>query len=146
MSISSIETGTHRNEFRAYNTRSLYELLTRKTFWKDFCWPGISLQGEESLWNEDVAPFQPATSEVPSGFAVYPNPTKGSLFVRLPQYLQTAVISLYDISGKLVWKEDVNGQPGTLELDVSGLPAGLYWISCLSDSGDRHIRRIAIAR
>jgi hypothetical protein len=146
MSISSIKPGTHRNEFRAYNTRSLYELLTRKTFWKDFCWPGISLQGEESLWEEGVAPFQPGTAETPSGFAVYPNPAKGTVFVRLPQDLQAAWIGLYDISGRLVRYMEVNGQFGTLELDVSGLPAGLYWISCLSDLGERRIRRVAIAR
>jgi hypothetical protein len=154
MLTSSIKPGTHRNEFRAYycgvstvdRARSLFELFGRKTIWKDFCWPGVSLQGEESLWSEEMEQVQPGTTEESPVFEVFPNPTKTTLFVRLPDSAPGAKLLLFDMNGRIVTQVEVRDQGNSLEIDVKDLPSGLYWLAYLSAYGEREIRRVAVTR
>jgi len=57
--------------------------------------------------------------------SIYPNPSKDGRFnVQLKEQLQDAVISIYDITGKVVYTKPVNAQYSTLEL--AHLSAGQY--------------------
>jgi hypothetical protein len=57
--------------------------------------------------------------------SIYPNPTKGLVNVNIQLSVSDiARIKLYDIQGKLLMD---NNNPGTMtEVDLSGLPSGIY--------------------
>ncbi|MFO7658914.1 MAG: T9SS type A sorting domain-containing protein [Bacteroidales bacterium] len=54
---------------------------------------------------------------------VYPNPTTGNVFLRLPEYTENIAIRVFDVTGQLVM--DIENMPNG-ELDLSGLPKGIY--------------------
>jgi len=60
-------------------------------------------------------------------FALYPNPSKGIIEVRLPASSTDQTISLFDINGKEVRKE-VMGSSNYKRIDLSNLSNGLYFI------------------
>ena len=58
--------------------------------------------------------------------AIYPNPSKGVIEVRLPSSSPDQMISVFDINGKEVHKETIGST--YKRLDLSGLSNGLYFI------------------
>ena len=56
--------------------------------------------------------------------ALYPNPTTGQFRVRLVKPLQNATVTLLDMSGRIVFRQVVNGS--TLVYNISSQPAGVY--------------------
>ena len=64
--------------------------------------------------------------------AIYPNPTNGKLTVS-GTGLQVSRIDIYDVYGKLLQTLAVNDV--VADLDVSGLPAGLYFLRIQTDNG-----------
>jgi len=49
-------------------------------------------------------------------------------------------VSVYDIRGKMVKEIDVNSQ--NVEIDVSHLPGGLYFIKTKGIDNSTHIKRV----
>ena len=73
-------------------------------------------------------------------FIVYPNPAKHFINVS-GLYIRTIQIS--DISGKiLLIKENVNSDAS--KIDISSFSKGLYFITILSNNGDRQIKKLVI--
>lgn len=73
------------------------------------------------------------TVSVQAGLAVYPNPTAGTLAVQL-ETAQTGDVQLRlcNMQGQTVYSSVVpqaDGQP--IQLDLSHLPAGVYWLSAI---------------
>jgi hypothetical protein len=69
-------------------------------------------------------------------FKIYPNPNSGifslSISLNKPEDLK---IHIMDISGRSVYSKDINRfTSGKLDLDLSGLPAGLYYCTILSET------------
>ena len=61
------------------------------------------------------------------GIKVYPNPTKGEVQITFDYIPKTGTrLTVYNISGKLVYKSLVNNQKETIHLE--GNPAGIYFI------------------
>lgn len=56
-------------------------------------------------------------------FIIYPNPTKGSVYIEFPTPIDDT-IEIIDISGRVLYYKHLNGQ--NIELDVSNLPRGMY--------------------
>lgn len=80
--------------------------------------------GSISVSNEQI-------SESPV-FSFYPNPVKDNItFVFDSQ--TTKAISLYDISGNLVYKTDIRGKQKTISL--RDFPRGIYFVDAESDNG-----------
>ena len=63
---------------------------------------------------------------------LYPNPTNGKLTVSGSKF-QVSSIEIYDVYGKLLQSVAVNDVAA--DLDVSGLPAGLYFARIRTDNG-----------
>jgi hypothetical protein len=61
------------------------------------------------------------------GIKIYPNPTNDKFFVELNG---TATIKLYDMLGKEIVTQTVNGKA---EINISHLPNGIYNVRILSD-------------
>jgi type IX secretion system substrate protein/putative Ig domain-containing protein len=72
---------------------------------------------------------------------IYPNPNNGS-FVIEPSNLTKQTIQLYDVNGKLVLSQTINGKT---TVDASSLNEGVYNISLLSNEGVVN-KRLVIVR
>jgi hypothetical protein len=68
-------------------------------------------------------------------YKAYPNPAVGTLHVALPDRVGKLGIFVYNVGGKLVQSETVSGPGSGVDLDVSRLPSGLYYLS-LYPSGE----------
>lgn len=64
-----------------------------------------------------------------SNALVYPNPAKGNLVIRLSSPLTEAgSLSVTDLSGRILMQQQVTVSQSSVDLDVSRLPAGRYFI------------------
>jgi hypothetical protein len=99
----------------------------------------ISLDGTSWLWyaSSKTSPFKVSpdsslkfpvkiTENEESGFLLYPNPARSKIIIEIPVYLQGSILSMYNISGKIMLSERVYSN--RTELDVSNLPTGTYFI------------------
>ena len=59
-----------------------------------------------------------------TGFSIYPNPAKD--IINLPTFGETAVVSISDISGKIVYSSEVVQSQINETIDISFLNTGLY--------------------
>lgn len=77
-----------------------------------------------------------------SGFSVYPNPVISELIIdnRASAEAFGSSFSIHDISGKMVYKSDVTSETQTI--DVSGLQAGIYYVTI--ESGNTSASRMVI--
>lgn len=62
---------------------------------------------------------------------IYPNPSSGDVFIELNQTEQ-AMISISDLSGKIVYEVTYNKSSGPLKADVSNLAPGPYFVKTVS--------------
>lgn len=64
-----------------------------------------------------------------SNALVYPNPTREKLVIKLSGTMtEAANLSVTDLSGRLLMQQNVSGTQTAIDLDVSRLPAGRYFI------------------
>jgi len=61
--------------------------------------------------------------ESKNGFTIYSNAASGKLFVNSTEK-EISNIQLFDMSGRVVYSENVSGQNGTV--DTTGIAGGLY--------------------
>ena len=100
--------------------------------WQFLQWatPG-EVNGEPTWIPDPVAPVMQILS-------VYPNPAWASCSVVFELPVAGSIdVSMYDTSGKLMLTENLNSIPagsGSLELNVSELPAGMYFVNLRSGS------------
>ncbi|MEZ4802625.1 MAG: T9SS type A sorting domain-containing protein [Gelidibacter sp.] len=88
---------------------------------------------------EDAEPFE---------FLVYPNPTSGSLNVKISGKLKVSNITLYDLSGKAIYHEvitDTEQLGFEKTLDLSNYSDGLYLLK-LVDNGYAITKKIVVHR
>lgn len=64
---------------------------------------------------------------------IYPNPTSAGITIRVDGFKMNAV-EIYNLNGALV-ADRRNLNSGRLDMDVEGLPAGLYLVRVLTDNG-----------
>ncbi len=79
-----------------------------------------------------------------SSTAVYPNPTEGAFTVELQGVAPSAMVSLWDATGRLVIGDRHFGQFGAVaraQLDLGAHPAGIYLIR-IRDGANEMVQRI----
>ena len=64
--------------------------------------------------------------------SVYPNPSSGEFFIKTKTNLSK--VTLYSQTGALVKTIDVNDDSKEVELSISGMQAGVYFLELLNDS------------
>lgn len=65
--------------------------------------------------------------------SVFPNPTSGILSISLPERKSMETIQLMDFSGRNVRQLELSGNAQQYDLDLSGLPRGIYGIQVGSE-------------
>jgi hypothetical protein len=74
---------------------------------------------------------------------VYPNPTKGKVFVNFGKLSDSQVSYIVtDNLGRTVASESRNLNENKLEIDLNGVPAGMYLLNVRFDSGEKTFRII----
>ena len=72
------------------------------------------------------------------GFAVYPNPSKGSLMVEYTGKTESSImLNIFDINGKKVFSQNQNAISNTMnqyKLDLHDLPPGTYMLEVVNGS------------
>lgn len=79
------------------------------------------LIGKSSLLSTHPSPTQENEN-----LHVYPNPTTGTLFVSLPEQRGSEVVFM-DVLGRTLFSLPAR-ETGTLQLDLSSLTSGIYWL------------------
>lgn len=74
-----------------------------------------------------------------SGHTVYPypNPVISDMYIdMIPDVSGVIKISIFDMGGRLMLSEIANGSSGKLEVDLSGIPSGQYFVKIISGNQD----------
>lgn len=64
---------------------------------------------------------------------VYPNPNNGKFVVELPEEVTGGMVSVTDMSGRLVQKTDIN-QNSKIEIDLGSIANGVYMVQVLNNN------------
>ncbi len=94
------------------------------------------LEGRGQIW-ELTFPKEIVTStqiSQPGSLKAYPNPSQSKMQIEVPAQQQAVVISVLDIAGKLLIKEERKAKDGKTELDISTLKSGIYMLKVESQS------------
>jgi Secretion system C-terminal sorting domain len=67
---------------------------------------------------------------------VYPNPAQDKLYIELPTHTQLAAFVLYDMAGKAVWQQEIQGKK--TEVGVGKLGKGLYLYEVFMANGKEY--------
>ena len=99
-------------------------------------------QGTSSLWNlytlDACLNTNQEEIEYADAILLFPDPATEYITVRLPEKSKSFRVDLYSILGEQVdSRESDNQSGGLLTFRLSGLPAGVYFVSVLDKSGER---------
>lgn len=82
------------------------------------------------------------TSVIATGFVAYPNPVRDTLNLRFDKSLPTSV-KIYTLNGKLIRSiNDKDFQGSSVQVDVSGLSAGVYLLKVGIGVGEQQILKL----
>ncbi len=66
--------------------------------------------------------------EQENSFVLYPNPNNGSMNLMYQlKTVQKAVLSIYDVTGKLIFKKELNANYTRMEIDLKEIKEGMYY-------------------
>ncbi len=78
---------------------------------------------------------------------VQPNPTTGNLFVRYAQPVPAqGMLRLYNMTQRTVLQQRVPTGAETTQLDLSGLPNGVYFLHFVDGAGPYRVERVVVQR
>lgn len=69
------------------------------------------------------------------GFGIYPNPTSDNLRIRFANDSQIESVNIIDLSGKLVGAWSVSASLERMNLDISELSSGVYFVTAQTEKG-----------
>lgn len=124
------------NEQRVYFTKVMNETATDSTYWKlYFTAFGGSTDGAYYFTQKHISDGTFVNElEGVALFQLYPNPVNSTL--HLVTDLQTTMdVAIYDISGKLVYNQEIKQGFNQEEINISDLKSGVYNLSIYTDKG-----------
>lgn len=103
--------------------------------------------GYESDWLTDIATGLSDLDRLGLGLDVHPNPARDRAVVTFSTGGGNLDLAVLDAPGNMVLQEQITGQPmgiGTQELDLSHLPAGLYFVRIIDVHGQQGVKRLVV--
>jgi|GEM_PF-3490051 len=73
--------------------------------------------------------------------SIYPNPTTDLITLQSREVLRL-IVSLHDISGKVVWQQNVHIEEGQAQLNISTLPKGIYVMKVQDFNGHLQLTKL----
>jgi hypothetical protein len=98
---------------------------------------GCAIESEEATLS--ISTSTDISSSLLSSISLYPNPTAGQITINMPETYNTALVSLSDLSGKLLYTQTFYGD-SSIKLDIDQ-PTGLYFIVVNID-GDSQVFKV----
>ena len=90
---------------------------------------------DEIVVNGETVTSNIEVTNIEKNFNIYPNPVRNNLNIDLNDLINTPVIvSIFDLSGKLILTENLAVGASNLSLDMNGLDAGSYLVEILTDN------------
>jgi len=78
-----------------------------------------------------------AVNDALSAISVYPNPVKDKLFIRLPAQRGIACYEIQNAMGSKILERTFESTGNEITVDVSGYLPGVYFLSIITDKGQR---------
>ena len=105
-------------------------------------------EGQESI----TASARLETNTSASGIVVYPNPASSQIHLQFSNAAtdkitnSTSSVWLKDMNGKMLWgNSSVNTSTGSLSIDVSRFPAGMYILEIINSDRSVTVKKVLIA-
>jgi len=76
-------------------------------------------------------------------YSISPNPSNGRMQVTLPAGHADVSLTVYNILGTMVFRKDVSTPDGTVQIDISTQPAGIYMVN-IRDNGESTTRKVIV--
>jgi hypothetical protein len=85
--------------------------------------------------------FLSVSKDFSDDLVAFPNPTNGKVFIQMPAVLGNFTADVYSSTGQKIWNRTVNGNNvNQFNVDLTDLPAGMYFVQIMSDSDVFEIR------
>ena len=117
-------TSNEQNPSVTYATGGVYDVALTVS----------NVYGSDTKTMTDYITVNPVTgvgSTYPERVKIYPNPASASVSISFPKQIES--IEVFDLMGKQLLKKFVN--VNSIELDISGLDSGLYFINIKTEEG-----------
>ena len=118
--VANVNDNNYSDEGLEYNT--------------EYCYSVTAVRNEqESESSEEVCikTLGEGIEEITSSYQLYPNPAKDKLYITTNDYEYVEEISIYNLSGVLIYKEtDFNNK----SVDVSDMVSGVYFIKVKTEN------------
>ena len=86
------------------------------------------LQVDDNGWSTDSRVVAINGADGPTEYKVYPNPAHTTMHLAIPTIQEHLTLRIYSVSGQLVQSEEVDHPGNGIDLEVSRLPAGMYYL------------------
>ena len=68
-----------------------------------------------------------------TGISVYPNPTKGNLFIKNDRNINLEKVVIFDVSGRFIAQQDISNTYGLKTIHLNSISKGIYFVNIYSD-------------
>lgn len=89
----------------------------------------------DTTYNGDTIPPQSVSHIAPNDFTIAPNPTHDKVHITLDKSYNDAVISITDMSGRIITKTPLNKNSKSIEMNLQGAAPGIYLVNLKHDTG-----------
>ena len=72
--------------------------------------------------------------ELKAGIRVYPNPTRGDLFISNNGNINLEKVVVFDVSGRLIGQQDISNIYGLKTIHLNSVSKGIYFVNIYSDT------------
>ncbi len=103
----------------------------------------VRLEDEANAYKKDVtfkvnkwATGVSSGSRMDKNITIYPNPARSTINLSFNPTAGIKSVALYNLIGKNVTSYRVNGNAGKMSLDISSIPAGIYYMRLLNAEGE----------
>jgi len=97
-----------------------------------FCCDGYGVLAQTSFTITDPKSGLQDKS-ISNKLSIFPNPSDGLVRIKMNDGAKLQKISVYTLSGQVVYQESLNGSVNQKSLDLKQLPKGVYFIEALTD-------------
>jgi Secretion system C-terminal sorting domain/Carboxypeptidase regulatory-like domain len=85
--------------------------------------------------------FLSVSKDFDNDLVAFPNPTNGKVFIQMPHVFGNFSADVYNMTGQKIWDKTVTGNNvDQFNVDLTDLPAGMYFVKVQSDSEVLEIR------
>lgn len=71
---------------------------------------------------------------------VYPNPTNQTIFIKFDKGINSGTVTINDVTGKNITSQKINTTQNTLQMDISNLANGMYFVT-LENEGKKYVSK-----